>query len=83
MANKKVQNESSTYGIVSLACALCAWIAFGIILAPMAVIFGIASLAKDEKNKGLAIAGIVIGSIGFVVLIYSLAIISAARQVIY
>ena len=80
---KKVQNQSSAYGIASLACSIVAWLVFGIVLAPAAIIFGIVSLAKDEKNKGFAIAGLVIGSVGFVVLLYSLAIISAASSVLY
>ena len=80
---KKVQNQSSAFGIASLTCSIVAWLAFGIVLAPAAIVFGIVGLARDEKNKGLAIAGLVIGSVGFVVLIYSLAIISAARSVLY
>ena len=83
MATKKVQNESSTFGIMSLICSICAWLAFGVILAPLGVIFGIVGLAKDEKNKGFAIAGLIIGSIGFVVLIYSMAIITAYNKIMY
>jgi drug/metabolite transporter (DMT)-like permease len=79
MATKKVQeqNQSSTFGIVSLICSLMSFVVFGIILAPLGAIFGIVSLAKDEKNKGFAIAGIIIGCIVFIVMLYAFAVMSA------
>ena len=83
MATKKqVQNESSAYGIASLACSIASWIIFGIILAPLGIIFGCISLSKNEKNKGLGIAGLIIGSVALAVYIFSLIIIATYSRYI-
>lgn len=77
MANKKVQNQTASFGIASLVCSLMSFVVFGIILSPLGVIFGIVSLAKNEKNKGFAIAGIIVGALVFVFMLYAFAVMSA------
>jgi hypothetical protein len=52
------------------------FLVLGIILAPLGVAFGIAGVAKNEKLKGLGIAGIVIGAIALFVLLVSIAIVA-------
>jgi len=72
----KKQDEPSVFSILSLTSSLMSFLVLGIILAPLGVAFGIAGVAKNEKLKGLGIAGIVIGSIALFVLLISLAIIA-------
>ena len=74
MANKKVQNQTPAFGIASLICSLMSFVVFGIILSPLGVIFGIVSLAKNEKSKGFAITGMIVGSLVFVFMLYYLAV---------
>lgn len=74
--SKKVNNEPSVFSILSLTSALMSFLVLGIVLAPLGIAFGITGVAKNEKLKGLGIAGIVIGSIALFVLLISLAIIA-------
>ena len=78
MTNKT--NNSNTYAVSSFICALVSWLVFGIILAPLSIVFGCISLGKNEKSKGLAIAGLIIGSIALAVLIFSFIIIGAVAS---
>lgn len=82
MAKKQLQNESSAYGIASLTCSIASWLIFGIILAPLGIIFGCISLSKNEKNKGLGIAGLAIGIAALLLIMYSLAIINSFSRYI-
>lgn len=77
---KQLTNESNTYAVASLVCAIASWLIFGIILAPLSVVFGCMSLGKNERSKGLAIAGLIIGSIALAVLIFSWIIIGVAAS---
>ncbi len=60
-------------GIVSLLCGCCGiccasgWL--GVFIAVSSIVLGIISITKDEDSKGLAVAGIVCGSVGLVILI--------------
>lgn len=59
---------SSSFAIVSLVLSilslvLCCCMGFNFILAVPAVIFGIVSLVKKRRGKGMAIAGIIISAI--------------------
>lgn len=59
---------SSAFAIVSLVLSilslvLCCCMGFNFILAVPAVIFGIISLVKKRRGKGMAIAGIIISAI--------------------
>lgn len=70
-------NQSSSYAVASLVCSLVSWVVFGIILAPLSIVFGVISLSKKERNSGMAIAGIIIGSIATAVCVLSLIVISS------
>lgn len=78
MSSKK--NQSSSFAVASFVCSLCSWLVLGIILAPLSIVFGCISISRNERNKGLAISGLVIGSVALAVLLLSLAIISAATK---
>lgn len=59
-------------GIISIVCC-CLWL-FSIVLAIAAVSLGIISLYKKYDGKGIAIAGIVTGGVGFVLSVFWLII---------
>lgn len=80
MTNKVTTNNSNSYAVSSFVCAIASWLIFGIILAPLSVVFGCMSLGKNERSKGLAIAGLIIGSIALAVLIFSWIIIGVAAS---
>lgn len=83
MATKKVvENQSNAFGVASLVCSVLSWIVFGIILAPLGIIFGAVSLSRNEKNCGLAIAGIIVGSIALLVLLVAMAMWATAVKML-
>lgn len=75
-------NDTPIYAITSLIFALSSWVIFGIILAPLSIALGIKSLSLKEKGSGMAIAGIVIGSIGVSVYVLGLVFISSVASYI-
>ncbi|MFH1134176.1 MAG: DUF4190 domain-containing protein [Nanoarchaeota archaeon] len=69
MASKTSATKTSTWAILALV--------FGILIAPLGIVFGIIALNEIHNNKGirgkgLAIAGIVLGGLG--ILIFTLII---------
>lgn len=64
-----------TLGIVSLVCGIigllcsCCCGAFGFIFPIVAIVCGILSIHKQEDAKGMAIAGIICGGIGIIIVI--------------
>lgn len=77
MVNKK--NNSSAFAVASLVCAIMSWIVFGIVLAPLSIIFGAVSLGKNEQNKAMAVWGIAIGCIALFVLFVAMVIFATVR----
>lgn len=77
---KQLTNESSAYAISSFVCAIASWLIFGIVLAPLSIVFGCISLGRNERNKGFAIAGLIIGSIALAVMVFSFIIIGVAAS---
>ena len=67
--NVHVQNagepatKKSGFVSASLSCGIIGLLIFGIILGPLAVLFGIISLSQGEENSGSAGVGIVLGII--------------------
>lgn len=55
---------SMVCGIISILCC-CAWY-LSIILAAVAIVFGILSLKKNAEGRNMAIAGLITGGIGAV-----------------
>lgn len=83
MATKKVaQNQSNTFAVLSFICSVLSWVVFGIILAPLGIVFGAVSLGKNESNRGLAIAGITIGGVALFVMIVALALWTTAVKML-
>ena len=83
MATKKVvENQSNAFGVASLVCSILSWLVFGIILAPLGIIFGAVSLSRREKNCGLALAGIIVGSIALLVLLVAMAMWATAVKML-
>lgn len=72
-----MENNQSSYAVASLVCSILSWVVLGIVLAPLSIIFGVISLSRKEKSAGMAIAGIIIGSIATAVCVFSLIIISS------
>ena len=67
---KVVEEEKSGGGfaIVSLICSLVGLLFYGLIFGIIAVIFGL--LGLNSKRSGLAVAGLVIGTIDIVVVLF-------------
>jgi hypothetical protein len=74
-------------GIVSMTIGWCCY--FGVLTAPIAIVLGIIALSqikndpKKYSGKGMAIAGVVIGGLyfllmGLIILIYGVAFLSGA-----
>jgi hypothetical protein len=67
--NVHVQNtgepatKKSGFATASLSCAIIGLLIFGILLGPLAVVFGIISLSQGEENSASAVVGIVLGII--------------------
>ena len=52
-------------GILSIICCCIGW--FGLVLSITAIVLGILSINNQEDAKGMAIAGIVCGSVGLLI----------------
>lgn len=59
---------SMVCGIVSIVCC-CMWL-FSLMLAIAAIVLGIIALNKKYDGKGMAIAGIITGGIGFLLSLF-------------
>lgn len=57
-------------GIISIICCCFGWIS--VVIGVAAVVLGIVSIKKNESKKGMAIAGIICGSVGLVLIIIML-----------
>jgi hypothetical protein len=53
-------------GIVALVCGVVCFPTTSVLLALLAIIFGAIGMARRRRNKGLAIAGFVLGILGLV-----------------
>jgi hypothetical protein len=68
---------SNGLAIASLVCGIVGLLVFGVVLGPLAVIFGSVGLSRANRGasgKGMAIAGLVMGSIATVVAIALIAL---------
>lgn len=77
--------QSNGLAIASLVCGIIGCLFFGIILGPLAVIFGAVGLSRANRGasgKGMAIAGLILGVIATVVAIVLIAAIESGRLVI-
>jgi hypothetical protein len=64
--------------VASLLCGLVGLLLFGIILGPLAIIFGAIAIGAANKNgggKGMAIAGLLLGCVDLLVLLVFLAMV--------
>jgi hypothetical protein len=71
----KVVEEEKTGGgfaVASLVCSLVGIIFFGIIMGILGIIFGM--LGLGSKRSGLATAGLIIGIVDVVIVLFGLAI---------
>jgi hypothetical protein len=79
------QQPGNGFAIASLVCGIIGLIIFGIILGPLAVIFGGVGLSRANRGasgKGLAIAGLVMGTIATIAAIVLIAVLTSHRFVI-
>ena len=67
MASKK--DGTPVFGILSVVFAALGFVAFGVVFESMAIGFGLGSLQK-EKQTAPAIIGLVLGFVGFGLLIF-------------
>lgn len=74
------KTNSNSFAVASLVCSLLSWVVFGIILAPLSIIFGAISLGRGEKSVAMALWGITIGSVALFVLFVSLYVLSFKLQ---
>lgn len=63
---------SLIFGIIGIIC--CCLTYFGMIIAAVGIILGIIVLVKKKPGKGLAIAGIICGGVGFLLALVVLVI---------
>lgn len=71
--------------IASLVCGIIGFLVLGVILGPLALIFGGVGLSRANQGasgKGMAIAGIVLGAVATVVAIIVIAVV-AKRGFVY
>ena len=59
-------NEFSGLAIASMVIGIISIIIFAIICGPLSVILGCCALRSGKKGKGMAWAGIITGTIGFI-----------------
>ena len=76
------KNNSNSFAVASLVCALMSWVVFGIILAPLSIVFGAVSLGRREQSKTMAVWGIAIGSVALFVVFVSMIILTSAYRVL-
>ena len=77
--------QSNGLAIASLVCGIIGLLVFGIILGPLAIIFGsvgISRASRGASGKGMAIAGLILGVIATVVAIILIALVTSHRLVI-
>jgi hypothetical protein len=68
--------------IASLVCGIVGFIVFGVILGPLAVVFGSIGLSRANRGasgKGMAIAGLILGAIATVLAIILLVLVASHR----
>lgn len=70
--------QTSGLAIASLVCGIVSFLILGVVLGPLAIIFGGVALSKIKKNpeikgRGLAVAGLVLGIVATIVIIVVLA----------
>jgi hypothetical protein len=76
---------SNGLAVASLVCGIVGVLIFGIILGPLAVIFGAVGLSRANNGasgKGMAVAGLVLGLIAAILAIILLALLAHHRLVI-
>ena len=76
------KNNSNSFAVASLVCALLSWVVFGIILAPLSIVFGAVSLVRREQSKAMAVWGITIGAVALFVVFVSMIILTTAYSVL-
>lgn len=76
------KNNSNSFAVASLVCALLSWVVLGIILAPLSIVFGAVSLGRREQSKAMAVWGIAIGATALFVLFVSMIILASAYRVL-
>lgn len=66
--------------IAGLVCGTASWFIFGIILAPLGLIFSIVAMkSKDSTTKTIATIGMAISVVALSFLIFSIALISSLK----
>lgn len=74
------EDTKKVFAVLSVAFAAMAWFVLGVILAPLAVIFGsLAVTCKEPGYKAASIIGIIAGAIEFVIIILAIALAVAIR----
>ncbi len=66
--NTDTNQDGNGFAIASLVCGILSFLCFGIILAPLAIVFGCLARSKG-CNNGMSLAGIILGAAGLVFLI--------------
>jgi hypothetical protein len=77
--------QSNGLAIASLVCGIVGMLFFGIVLGPLAVIFGAVGLSRANRGasgRGQAIAGLILGIVATVLAIVILAAVESGSLVI-
>lgn len=66
--------------VASLICSILSWLVFGIVLAPVGLALGLASIkSKNDMTSVIATIGAILGAISLVLLIMSFVVIATMR----
>jgi Domain of unknown function (DUF4190) len=79
------QTRSNGLAVASLVCGIIGLLIFGVVLGPLAVVFGAIGLSRANQGasgKGMAIAGLVLGAVATILAIVLLVAIANGRLVI-
>ncbi len=81
-----VARQSNGLAIAALVCGIIGLLLFGIVLGPLAIIFGGIGLSRANKgapHRGMAVAGLVLGIIDVVLLVILIAVVSKNGGSVY
>lgn len=82
MAENKSDNNNITNGVLSVVFSGLSYLCFGIILAPLGIIFGAIGLSQKNGNvnKTLSAIGLTLGIIAIVIIIAAFGVLYSGKK---
>lgn len=75
MSENNKNENSYTYGILSIVCPIVGLFFFGLILSVAGIVFGCIGLERESNNKALSILGLILSIVELLVVIFSFMVI--------